>query len=98
MAMTLTKVEAALLQLIQTFRQEHGYSPTHRQLAHVMRQRHWSIQTTLERLARKGYVTWDRGVSRSLRVLPRDQSGQPSFNGSDLPAQQNTPELATLRP
>lgn len=64
----LTQPQAALLHVIQTFWQEHGYPPAHRQLARLMGKQHRAIQEVLERLVRKGYVTYDRGVSRSLRL------------------------------
>lgn len=94
MATDLTKVQAVLLHVIRTFWAEKGYPPAQRELGRLMAKPLGSIQSGLERLERKGYVTWNRGIPRSLRLTTRGQLVQPSPNGVGLSTPQNTPKLA----
>lgn len=90
MATELTKVQAALLHVIRTFWAEKGYPPAQRELGRLMAKSLCSIQSGLERLARKGYVTWDRGVSRSLRVAGCEASAGQAVVGGE-PIDQRAP-------
>lgn len=77
----LTESQAALLQTIQQFLKAKRYPPAQRQLARIMGKQLRSIQEVLERLERKGYVKYDRGVTRSLRVTRRLRPCPPALTG-----------------
>ena len=70
----LTPRQRELYEAICDFIRDHGYSPTHRQLAGALACKHNSIQELLEQLENKGYVSRAPGVSRSLRLLGLDIS------------------------
>lgn len=92
----LTNRQAALLHVIQTFLNEKGYPPAQRQLARLLGKQLRSIQELLERLQRKGYVKYDRGVTRSLRLI-RCRLRHPSSNGDGKkPQKKTTPEQVSL--
>ncbi len=66
----LTTVEQQTLDAIKRYYQEHGYSPTVRELCellHVVSTR--SMQMRIERLIRKGRLTRQAGLSRTLRPV-----------------------------
>lgn len=65
-----TERQVQVLEAIQAFVDEHGYSPTLRELGAML-----GIKSTngvtehLNSLVRKGCVAWDRGKSRTIRVI-----------------------------
>lgn len=75
----LTGPQRRVLELIETLLHERGMPPTQRELAERYGCHYRSLQRHLERLRRKGRVTWEEGVPRSLRIL------QPPAPGSVQP-------------
>jgi repressor LexA len=65
-----TGPQQAVLDFIDVFRDEHNYSPS---LTEIARHLHRSLTTVVQHihaLERKGYVTRDEGVARSIRTIP----------------------------
>lgn len=59
-----------LLDLVIAFRQEHGFSPSIRELMSALNLRSPSgIQHRLRSLRAYGLITWSEGTSRSLRPI-----------------------------
>lgn len=71
----LTHRQAQVLEVIQSFTSEHGYTPSIRELGDAVGLLSSStVHGHLIALRRKGYVTWDAGVKhsgkpRTLRIL-----------------------------
>lgn len=65
-----TDLQRCVLDFIKDYTAEEGYAPTVRD---VMQAMEWSSPSTaheiLERLKRRGLVTWKPGSPRTLRVL-----------------------------
>lgn len=58
-----------LLDAIEYFIDEHGYSPTVRELAQMLEQSHGPVQEKLILLEEKGYITTQNGKARTIRVI-----------------------------
>lgn len=68
---TLTKRQEAIRKYIEDFIGQRGYSPTFREIG-----RHFGIKVRgsydhLKALRRKGVVTWEPGVSRTIRLVEK---------------------------
>lgn len=62
--------EKKAVDAIVDFISEKGHSPTVREVADLMGWKsHGSAYTTLRRLRDKGWVTWEQGTSRTLKVV-----------------------------
>lgn len=67
-----TQVRKTLLVAIRSFIQQHGYSPSVRDLAKMVGLNSvGSVQPHLEQLRRDGKITWSPGIGRSIRIVGR---------------------------
>ena len=80
----MTTRQRACYDLIAAFHREHGYAPTVLELAQAMGCSRSNVRQHLAALRRKGYVTWDTGVGRSLRIRRAIDDGQ--GEGPGVPA------------
>lgn len=67
--MTLTIKQKILLECIEWFIKENGYSPTYRELSDLLK---CDVRPIFEKciiLEKKGYITTTNGKSRTIRVL-----------------------------
>ena len=73
-----TERQAEVLNFVATHIKERGYAPTLREIGEAL-----GIKSTngvadhLQRLARKGYVTWTPGAARTLRLVAGDRDDLP---------------------
>ena len=65
----ITPKRTATLEFIRTFVAEHGYSPTFREIAAKLGIHNNAVFQQVSRLKRDGYVTFDPGKARTIRVL-----------------------------
>jgi repressor LexA len=66
----MTDRQRAVLDAVEGFIAEHGYSPSVRYLCRIVeRSSSSSVWKQLFALRRDGYVTWIEGTPRTLRVL-----------------------------
>lgn len=66
----LTDKQKECLIIINLFIKEKHYSPTIREIAKEMRLNSpTTVLTHLKELRRKGYITWEEGQSRTIRIL-----------------------------
>ena len=66
----LTNRQRELLRAIEKYVKEHGYPPSHRELADTLGMRSTSsVAMRLDALERRGLIKRDHGVMRSLRVV-----------------------------
>jgi len=65
----MTPRQLAILRFIATYRQSHGYPPTQREIAAEFGIYTNGAKGHLEALRTKGMVDWERGKSRTLRVI-----------------------------
>lgn len=73
MTAVLYRRERDLLTYILQFQEQHGYSPTLRELADALGKRSVStIHATIRTLVDKGYLQKAEGNSRTLKILKRD--------------------------
>ena len=73
MTAVLYRKERELLTYILQFQEQHGYSPTLRELADALGKRSVStIHALIRTLVEKGYVQKVEGNSRTLKILKRD--------------------------
>lgn len=76
MTAVLYKRERELLNYVIQFQEQHGYSPTLREMADAMGRNSVSTMHALIRsLVEKGYIQKVEGNSRTLKVLKRDNIG-----------------------
>lgn len=69
----ITQCEQEILNCVKKFINEKGYSPSVRDIAKVSGRRSpATIQTFLNHLKTKGYVTWEPKQNRTLRVVERE--------------------------
>lgn len=57
------------LEALTEFRRTHDYGPTLREVSEIALLPFGTVQGAMARLRRLGLVGWDRGISRSLRLL-----------------------------
>ncbi len=67
--MTLHKSHQAVLDYIRTFLDERNMSPTVREIENAVGKSRGSIQNSLKRLQKDGYIAWNRNKSRTIRIL-----------------------------
>jgi SOS-response transcriptional repressor LexA len=66
----LTKKQSKMLEAINAYINRKGYAPSYRELATIVNLLSAStVKGHLERLKEKGYITWESGQPRTLRVL-----------------------------
>lgn len=66
----LTQKQKEILKLIVTYTENNRIAPTARELTHLAGLK--SVSTMhgyLERLKKKGYITWQDGMSRTIQIL-----------------------------
>lgn len=69
--------QAAGLAAIERLTRERGFAPTLRELAEDMKVSRSAIAQMLNALARKGFVHWEAGDSRTLRVVAQPPQAPP---------------------
>lgn len=68
----LTKKQKNLLEIITSYIDDNKIAPTTRELGEITGLKSTStIHGYLERLKAKGYITWQEGFPRTLRVLKK---------------------------
>ncbi|WP_081412706.1 transcriptional regulator [Fictibacillus gelatini] len=68
----LTKRQTAILEAIRNYIDQNHYAPTVREVGQAVGLTSSStIMGHLERLRKKGFVTWEQGRPRTLRVIER---------------------------
>lgn len=66
----LTKVQQELYDWLVDYIQEHQHAPSIRQMMQAMKLRSPApIQSRLDHLRRKGYIDWETGQARTLKIL-----------------------------
>jgi repressor LexA len=66
----LTKVQQELYEWLVNYIRDHQHAPSIRQMMQAMKLRSPApIQSRLDHLRRKGYIEWEAGQARTLRVL-----------------------------
>jgi repressor LexA len=71
---SLTPAQQQLYDWLAMFVQNNGYAPTLRQMMQAMGLRSPApVQARLKQLKQKGYLDWDEGQARTLRLLPLDR-------------------------
>jgi len=74
----LTTAQKELYDYLVDYINENQYSPSIRQMMTAMKLRSPApIQSRLERLRNKGYIDWNEGKARTIRILHREKSGVP---------------------
>ena len=74
----LKKKQKELYDYLVDYINENQYSPSIRQMMMAMKLRSPApIQSRLERLRNKGYIDWNEGKARTIRILHREKSGVP---------------------
>lgn len=73
MTLKITPAQEKILEIVARFIAAKGYPPSRRQIASDLGCAVANVQGQLESLRAKGYVDWDDGVARSLRVIPDEQ-------------------------
>jgi SOS-response transcriptional repressor LexA len=69
-----TEIQMKLLLFVADFRKETGYSPSWRDIAEALERDVHNIVEHAKRLRKKGYLIWDEGKSRTIRLTdPRWQ-------------------------
>ena len=95
MPAVLYKRERELVKFIMQFQEQHGYSPTLREMADAMNRRSVStIHSLIRSLVDKGYIQKVDGNNRTLKVLQKDKLGD--FLGSTPTAQGPTISLPLM--
>ena len=70
----LTDKQKTLLNAIEDYINEWGYSPTIRELCRITRKKSTStISVMLKRLKRDGYIEYEENCNRTLRVLKNER-------------------------
>ena len=73
---TLTARQGQILGFLSDFRETKGYCCTMREIADFLGISSLkAIDGHLRALRRKGYVTWEDGLSRTIRPLPGPKNG-----------------------
>jgi len=69
----LTQKQQNVLNAIETYISENGYPPSYSQLAKLVNLKSNStISGYLVRLKEAGYITWDEGCPRTLRIINKE--------------------------
>jgi SOS-response transcriptional repressor LexA len=68
MTTSLTPQQRNIYLFINQFRGEHGYSPSRNEIAEYASLHPSTVREHLSALERKGYITWDERVFRSITV------------------------------
>ena len=69
----LTKRQKEVLNTIETFIKNNGYSPTYRDIAQMLSMKHVSsVFEIVRKLDEKGYVTTNFGEARSIRIIKKE--------------------------
>jgi repressor LexA len=66
--MGLTPQQRNIYQFIVRYREEHGYSPSRNEIAENVNLHPSTVREHLAAMERKGYITWDERVFRSITV------------------------------
>jgi SOS-response transcriptional repressor LexA len=70
--MKISKKQAEILKIVQSFINDHGYSPTVREIKKLAGLKSSStVYLHLTKLQKKGYITKENGMPRTLRVLKK---------------------------
>ena len=64
----LTPQQQNIYQFIIQYQGEHGYSPSRNEIAENMNLHPSTVREHLTAMERKGYITWDERVFRSITV------------------------------
>jgi repressor LexA len=62
-------LDTSIVDFIKQYSHEHGYPPTRREVATGVGKSTMTVQDHICRLADKGVLDLDKGVSRSIRLL-----------------------------
>lgn len=74
----LTQAQQELYDWLTEYIREHQYSPSIRQMMQAMKLRSPApIQSRLEHLRNKGYIDWNEGKARTIRILHSQKYGIP---------------------
>ena len=69
----LTKRQKEVLNTIETFIKNNGYSPTYRDIAQMLSIKHVSsVFEIVRKLDEKGYVTTNFGEARLIRIIKKE--------------------------
>jgi SOS-response transcriptional repressor LexA len=66
--MTLTPRQRNIYLFINRFREEHGYSPSRNEIAEYARLHPSTVREYLAAMERKGFITWEERVFRSITI------------------------------
>lgn len=73
----LTKVQQELYDWLVDYIQIHQHAPSIRQMMQAMKLRSPApVQSRLDHLRKKGYIDWDAGQARTLRILHLDETSE----------------------
>lgn len=71
----LTSKQQRVLITVSNYVNEHGYPPAIRDLGEILNLRSSStVKGYLDKLKKEGYVTWEEGRPRTLRILDREKA------------------------
>jgi SOS-response transcriptional repressor LexA len=65
----LTTQQRNIYLFINQYRGEHGYSPNRNEIAENVHLHPSTVRDYLFAMERKGYITWDERIARSITVL-----------------------------
>lgn len=65
----LVKGQREVLTAIRILINEHEIPPIQQEIADMMGISHTTVKSHLDALKRKGYITWDEGRPRTIRIL-----------------------------
>lgn len=75
---TLTEAQQELYDWLVDYIRQHQYPPSIRQMMQAMNLKSPApVQSRLEHLRKKGYIGWDDGQARTIRILQSPSSGVP---------------------
>ncbi|MEL6900605.1 MAG: S24 family peptidase [Cyanobacteria bacterium J06606_4] len=75
--MALHKAHQSVLDCIQAYWQDHAMSPTVQEIESRTRRSRGSIQNSLNRLKKEGFITWQKYKSRTIQLLNEVSSPVP---------------------
>ncbi|UAT31989.1 transcriptional regulator [Bacillus badius] len=70
----LTEKQQRVLITVSNYVNENGYPPSRRELGDILNLRSSStVKGYLDKLKKEGYLTWNEGMPRTLRILDREK-------------------------
>lgn len=70
-----TRRQREVLRFIESFIAEHGYAPSVREIgSHLNIRSPNGLKYHLDALRKRGLITWEKGLSRTLQVVRKDSA------------------------